>query len=84
MIQESAYATNRGAIRVFSKVKATERANDNIRRNSARPGLVYMEMFRATFATVEALAEHLSWVPMKRAGVIDESISGLLYLAADE
>jgi hypothetical protein len=43
-----------------------------------------MEMFRATFPTVEALAEHLSWVPMKRAGVIDEIISGLLYLAADE
>jgi NAD(P)-dependent dehydrogenase (short-subunit alcohol dehydrogenase family) len=41
-------------------------------------------MFRATFSTPEALAERLSRVPMRRAGLVDEIVSGVIYLASDE
>ncbi|MBT5496391.1 MAG: glucose 1-dehydrogenase [Alphaproteobacteria bacterium] len=82
--QEPAYAASKGAIRVFSKVTATQHAKDNIRCNSVHPGPVDTEMFRAAFPTPEALAERLSRVPMRRAGLIDEIVSGVIYLASDE
>jgi NAD(P)-dependent dehydrogenase (short-subunit alcohol dehydrogenase family) len=82
--QEPAYAASKGAIRVFSKVTATQHAKDNIRCNSVHPGPVDTEMFRAAFAEPDALAKRLSRVPMNRAGTIDEIVSGVLYLASDE
>ncbi len=82
--QEPAYAASKGAIRVFSKVTATQHAKDNIRCNYVHPGPVDTEMLRAAFPTPEALAERLSRVPMRRAGLIDEIVSGVLYLASDE
>jgi NAD(P)-dependent dehydrogenase (short-subunit alcohol dehydrogenase family) len=82
--REPAYAANKGAIWVFSKVTATQHGKDNIRCNSVHPGHVDTEMFRATFLTPEALAEHLSRVPMRRAGLVEEIVSGMIYLASDE
>jgi len=84
LTQEPAYAASKGAIRVFSKIVATQHAKDNIRCNSVHPGPVDTEMFRAAFPTPEALDERLSRVPMKRAGSIDEVVQGVLFLASDE
>ena len=84
LTQEPAYAASKGAIRVFSKVVATQHAKDNIRSNSVHPGPVDTAMFRAAFPTPEALDERLSRVPMKRAGSIDEIVQGVLFLASDE
>ena len=82
--QEPAYAASKGAIRVFSKVTATQHAKDNIRCNSVHPGPVDTDMFRAAFPTREAFEERVSRVPMKRAGRIDEVVSSVLFLASDE
>ncbi len=84
LTQEPAYAASKGAIRVFSKVVATQHAKDKIRCNSVHPGPVDTAMFRAAFPTPEALDERLSRVPMKRAGSIDEVVQGVLFLASDE
>lgn len=83
LTQEPAYAASKGAIRVFSKVVATQHAKDKIRCNSVHPGPVDTAMFRAAFPTPEALDERLSRVPMKRAGSIDEVVQGVLFLASD-
>ncbi|NKB56448.1 MAG: glucose 1-dehydrogenase [Alphaproteobacteria bacterium] len=82
--QEPAYAASKGAIRIFTKVTATQHAADNIRCNSVHPGPIDTEMFRAAFAEPEALANRLARIPMRRAGSIDEVVSGVLYLASDE
>jgi len=82
--QEPAYAASKGAMRVFSKVTASQHAKDNIRCNSVHPGPVDTAMFRAAFPTPEAFDERISRVPMRRAGTIDEIIRGVLYLASDE
>ena len=82
--QEPAYATSKGAIRIFSKVTATQHAADNIRCNSVHPGPVDTEMFRAAFPDPAALNARLARVPMKRAGTIEEIVNGVLFLASDE
>ncbi|MEX2616193.1 MAG: glucose 1-dehydrogenase [Alphaproteobacteria bacterium] len=82
--QEPAYATSKGAIRIFSKVTATQHADDNIRCNSVHPGPVDTEMFRAAFPDPQALKARLNRVPMKRAGTIGEIVNGVLFLASDE
>ncbi|MDA0664469.1 MAG: glucose 1-dehydrogenase [Proteobacteria bacterium] len=82
--QEPAYATSKGAIRIFSKVTATQHAVDNIRCNSVHPGPVDTEMFRAAFPDPAALNARLARVPMKRAGTIEEIVNGVLFLASDE
>ena len=84
MTQEPAYAASKGAIRVFSKVVATQHAKDKIRCNSVYPGPVNTAMFRAAFPAPKALDKRLSRVsPMKRAGSIDEVVQGVLFLASD-
>ncbi len=82
--QEPAYATSKGAIRIFTKVTATQHAADNIRCNSVHPGPVDTEMFRAAFPDPAALNARLARVPMKRAGTIKEIVNGVLFLASDE
>ena len=82
--QEPAYAASKGAIRIFSKVTATQHAVDNIRCNSVHPGPVDTEMFRNAFADPDALAQRLARVPMNRAGTVDEIVNGVLFLASDE
>ena len=50
LTQEPAYAASKGAIRVFSKVVATQHAKDKIGCNSVHPGPVDTAMFRAAFS----------------------------------
>ena len=76
--QEPAYAASKGAVRIFTKVTASQHAVDNIRCNSVHPGPIDTEMFRAAFPTNDALSKRLSRVPMNRAGSIDEVVAGAL------
>lgn len=82
--QEPAYAASKGAIRIFSKVTATQHAVDKIRCNSVHPGPVDTVMFRQAFADPDALAKRLARVPLNRAGTIEEIVAGVLFLASDE
>ena len=47
--QEPAYAASKGAIRIFTKVTASQHAQDGIRCNSVHPGPVDTEMFHSAF-----------------------------------
>ena len=82
--QEPAYAASKGAVRIFSKVTATQHAKDNIRSNAVFPGPIDTEMVHAAMSDPKALAERLTRVPMGRLGLIDEIVAGVIFLASDE
>ena len=82
--QEPAYAASKGAVRIFTKVAATQHAKDNIRCNGVYPGPIDTEMFHAAMASPDVLTERLTRVPMRRMGQIGEIVAGVLFLASDE
>ena len=82
--QEPAYAASKGAVRIFTKVTASQHARDGIRCNSVHPGPIDTEMIRAAMADPKALERRLERVPMRRLGTVDEVITAVLYLASDE
>ena len=82
--QEPAYAASKGAIRIFTKVTASQHAKDGIRCNSVHPGPVDTEMFHSAFRDPEAMERRLQRVPMRRMGTVAEIVSAVLYLASDE
>src|SRR5260221_139068 len=53
--QEPAYAASKGAIRIFTKVTASQHAKDRIRCNSVHPGPVDTEMFHSAFRDRDAM-----------------------------
>jgi cyclopentanol dehydrogenase len=82
--QEPAYAASKGAIRIFTKVTASQHAKDRIRCNSVHPGPVDTEMFHSAFQDREALERRLQRVPLGRMGTIAEIVTAVLYLASDD
>jgi cyclopentanol dehydrogenase len=82
--QEPAYAASKGAIRIFTKVTASQHAKDKIRCNSVHPGPVDTEMFHSAFRDREAMQRRLERVPLKRMGTVAEVVSAVLYLASDD
>ncbi len=82
--QEPAYAASKGAVRVFTKVTATQHAKDGIRCNGVYPGPIDTEMFHSAMPNPDVLAERLTRVPMGRMGQIDEVVAGVLFLASDD
>jgi cyclopentanol dehydrogenase len=82
--QEPAYAASKGAIRIFTKVTASQHAKDGIRCNSVHPGPVDTEMFHSAFRDKEAMQRRLERVPLRRMGTVAEIVSAVLYLASDE
>ena len=82
--QEPAYAASKGAIRIFTKVTASQHAKDRIRCNSVHPGPVDTEMFHSAFREREALERRLQRIPLGRMGTVAEIVTAVLYLASDE
>ena len=82
--QEPAYAASKGAIRILTKVTASQHARDGIRCNSVHPGPVDTEMFHSAFRDREAMQRRLERVPLRRMGTVPEIVSAVLYLASDE
>src|SRR5262245_14020326 len=83
--QEPAYAASKGAIRIFTKVTASQHAKDKIRCNSVHPGPIDTEMFHSAFkGDKEAIAKRLERVPLRRMGTVQEVVSAVLYLASDD
>jgi cyclopentanol dehydrogenase len=82
--QEPAYATSKGAVRIFTKVTASQHAKDKIRCNSVHPGPVDTEMFHRAFTDPAAMQRRLDRVPLRRMGTVAEMVSAVLYLASDE
>ncbi len=82
--QEPAYAASKGAIRIFTKVTATQHARDRIRCNSVHPGPVDTEMLHSAMRDPEVLRRRLERVPLGRMGTVDEVVKAVLYLASDD
>jgi 3alpha(or 20beta)-hydroxysteroid dehydrogenase len=82
--QEPAYAASKGAVRIFTKVTASQHAKDGIRCNSVHPGPVDTEMFHSAFRDKEAMQRRLDRVPLRRMGTVAEIVTAVLYLASDE
>jgi NAD(P)-dependent dehydrogenase (short-subunit alcohol dehydrogenase family) len=82
--QEPAYAASKGAVRIFTKVTASQHAKDGIRCNSVHPGPVDTEMFHSAFSDPEAMKRRLERVPMRRMGTVDEIVNAVLFLASDD
>ncbi len=82
--QEPAYAASKGAIRIFTKVTASQHAKDRIRCNSVHPGPVDTVMFHSAFPDREAMERRLQRIPLGRMGTVAEIVSAVLYLASDD
>jgi cyclopentanol dehydrogenase len=82
--QEPAYAASKGAIRIFTKVTASQHAKDRIRCNSVHPGPVDTEMFHSAFPDREVMGRRLQRIPLGRMGTVAEIVSAVLYLASDD
>ncbi len=82
--QEPAYAASKGAVRIFSKVTASQHAADGIRCNSVHPGPIDTDMLAGAMGDEARLQNRLERVPMRRMGSVDEIAKGVLYLASDD
>jgi cyclopentanol dehydrogenase len=80
--QEPAYAASKGAVRIFTKVTASQHAKDGIRCNSVHPGPVDTDMFHSAFPDPSALQRRLDRIPMRRMGTVDEIVAAVLFLAS--
>jgi len=83
-LQEPAYATSKAAVRMFSKVTATQHAHENIRCNSIHPGPTDGGMLHRFLSDPVALKERLKRVPMGRLARLEEIAAGVVFLASDE
>src|SRR5437867_12098307 len=81
-----AYIASKGAVRLFTKVTATQHARDHIRRDAVYPGGVDTPMRQEGLADLSPAErdERLQRVPMGRVGTPAEIAYGVLYLASDE
>jgi 3alpha(or 20beta)-hydroxysteroid dehydrogenase len=82
--QEPAYATSKAAVRMLSKVTATQHAHENIRCNSLHPGPTDGGMLHRFLPDPEALKERLKRVPLGRLARVEEIVAGVIFLASDE
>jgi cyclopentanol dehydrogenase len=83
-LQEPAYATSKAAVRMFSKITATQYAHDNIRCNSLHPGPTDGGMLHRFLPSPDALKERLKRVPLGRLARVEEIVAGVIFLASDE
>jgi cyclopentanol dehydrogenase len=82
--QEPAYAASKGAVRIFTKVTASQYAQEKIRCNSVHPGPIDTDMLHHAMSDPEVLQRRLTRVPLGRMGAIDEVVAGVLFLASDD
>src|SRR5262245_794902 len=82
--QEPAYAASKGAIRIFTKVTASQHAKDRIRCNSVHPGPVDTDMIHSAMPDPAVLQKRIERVPLGRLGTVDEIVTLVLYLASDD
>jgi cyclopentanol dehydrogenase len=82
--QEPAYAASKGAVRIFTKVTASQHAKDGIRCNSVHPGPVDTDMLHSAMPDPEVLRQRMQRVPLGRMGRVEEIVTLVLYLASDD
>lgn len=77
------YAASKGAIDTMTIGLAKEVAEDGIRVNAVRPGLIHTDM-HASGGEPGRIDRLKDSVPMKRGGSADEVAGAILWLASDE
>ena len=77
------YAASKGAIDTFTIGLAGEVAEDGIRVNAVRPGLIYTEI-HASGGEPGRVDRVKAAVPMKRGGMPDEVARAILWLLSDD
>jgi cyclopentanol dehydrogenase len=82
--QEPAYAASKGAVRIFTKVTASQHAKDRIRCNSVHPGPIDTAMLHSAMPDPQVLDQRLGRVPLGRMGMVAEIVAGVLFLASDD
>jgi NAD(P)-dependent dehydrogenase (short-subunit alcohol dehydrogenase family) len=75
------YAAAKGGVDTFTQGLAIEIAEEGIRVNGVRPGLIDTEMHAAT-GMPDRVARAAKHLPMKRAGTADEVAEAILWLAS--
>ena len=76
------YAASKGAIDTFTIGLAREVADEGIRVNAVRPGMIDTEI-HASSGTPERVARIIPIVPMKRIGTPEEVAQTILWLLSD-
>jgi NAD(P)-dependent dehydrogenase (short-subunit alcohol dehydrogenase family) len=77
------YAASKGAIDTLTKGLSLEVANEGIRVNCVRPGLIYTDM-HADGGEPERIERLKSVIPMKRGGQPEEVAQAIYWLASDK
>ena len=77
------YAASKGAIDTFTTGLASEVAEEGIRVNAVRPGLIYTEI-HASGGEPGRVDRVKTAVPMKRGGTPDEVARAILWLLSDD
>ena len=80
----SAYAATKGAVDSFTRGFAREVADEGIRVNSLRPGMVLTEMTEGRLKDAEFRKGIEASIPMRRGGVSREIADAALWLLSDE
>jgi NAD(P)-dependent dehydrogenase (short-subunit alcohol dehydrogenase family) len=75
------YAAAKGGVDAFTQGLAIELAEEGIRVNGVRPGLIDTEMHAAT-GMPDRVARAARHLPMKRAGTAEEVADAILWLAS--
>jgi NAD(P)-dependent dehydrogenase (short-subunit alcohol dehydrogenase family) len=77
------YAASKGAIDTFTIGLAREVADEGIRVNAVRPGMIDTDI-HASSGTPERVARIIPTVPMKRIGTPEEVAQTILWLLSDD
>jgi NAD(P)-dependent dehydrogenase (short-subunit alcohol dehydrogenase family) len=77
------YAASKGALDTFTIGLAQEVAEEGIRVNAVRPGVIYTEM-HASGGEPTRVDRVKAYVPMKRGGTADEVARAIVWLLSDE
>src|SRR5476649_1702203 len=80
----SAYAATKGAVDAFTKGFAREVADEGIRVNSLRPGMVLTEMTEGRLKDADFKKGIEASIPMRRVGASKEIADAALWLLSDE
>ena len=77
------YAASKGAIDTFTIGLAREVADEGIRVNAVRPGVIYTEI-HADGGEPQRVDRLKATVPMQRGGQAEEVANAILWLLSDE